>query len=136
TFNTRLMEAGVLQEIRMTLMGHSQGSRVHAIYTHIELPAKREAIRKLEQWVEDQQKQLKAEKEKSNASSQTERSESTPGEPAASGQAGPQTVEEEIAGRGGSRTSRKAQVRDRRDGRGAQRQASPASEVRRGPQAV
>ncbi len=51
TFNTRLMEAGVLQEIRMALMGHSSGSKVHATYTHIELPAKREAIRKLEQWV-------------------------------------------------------------------------------------
>ena len=52
TFNTRLMEAGVLQEIRMALMGHSAGSKVHATYTHIELPAKREAIRKLEQWVD------------------------------------------------------------------------------------
>jgi integrase len=58
TFNTRLMEAGVLQEIRMALMGHSAGSRVHATYTHIELPAKREAIRKLEAWVNQQQQQL------------------------------------------------------------------------------
>ena len=55
TFNTRLMEAGVLQEIRMALMGHSSGSKVHAMYTHIELPAKREAIRKLEAWVNQQQ---------------------------------------------------------------------------------
>jgi integrase len=55
SFNTRLMEAGVLQEIRMALMGHSPGSKVHATYTHIELPAKREAIRKLEQWVNRQQ---------------------------------------------------------------------------------
>ena len=46
TFNTRLMEAGVLQEVRMALMGHSPGSKVHATYTHIELPVKREAIRK------------------------------------------------------------------------------------------
>lgn len=38
TFNTRLMEAGVMQEIRMALMGHSTGSKVHATYTHIELP--------------------------------------------------------------------------------------------------
>ena len=53
------MEAGVLQEIRMTLMGHSPGARVHALYTHIELPAKREAIRKLEQWVNDQRNQPK-----------------------------------------------------------------------------
>ncbi len=51
TFNTRLMEAGVLQEVRMTLMGHSPGNRVHSIYTHIELPLKRNAIRKLEEWV-------------------------------------------------------------------------------------
>ena len=55
TFNTRLMEAGVLQEIRMALMGHSSGARVHSIYTHIELPVKREAIVKLQQWVEKQQ---------------------------------------------------------------------------------
>jgi integrase len=59
TFNTRLMEAGVMQEVRMALMGHSTGSRVHSTYTHIELPVKREAIRKLEQWVQDQQQQLK-----------------------------------------------------------------------------
>ncbi len=59
TFNTRLMEAGVLQEIRMALMGHSTGGKVHSAYTHIELPAKREAIRKLEQWVKEQQQQIK-----------------------------------------------------------------------------
>ena len=51
TFNTRLMEAGVMREVRMSLMGHSSGSRVHSIYTHIELPVKREAIRKLEAWI-------------------------------------------------------------------------------------
>ncbi|MGH9611786.1 MAG: tyrosine-type recombinase/integrase [Bryobacteraceae bacterium] len=50
TFNTRLMEAQVLQEVRMALMGHSAGSTVHATYTHIELPVKREAIAKLEAW--------------------------------------------------------------------------------------
>jgi integrase len=58
TFNTRLLEAGVMQEVRMALMGHSNRERVHSIYTHVELPAKREAIAKLEQWVQDQ-KQLK-----------------------------------------------------------------------------
>lgn len=52
TFNTRLMEAGVQQEIRKALMGHSSGREVNAIYTHVEMPAKREAIRKLEAWVE------------------------------------------------------------------------------------
>lgn len=54
TFNTRLMEAGVLQEVRMALMGHSAGSKVHATYTHIELPVKREAIAKLERWLAQQ----------------------------------------------------------------------------------
>jgi integrase len=58
TFNTRLMEAGVMQEIRKALMGHSSGEEVNSIYTHVELPAKREAIRKLERWVRDQQSQL------------------------------------------------------------------------------
>ena len=51
TFNTRLMEAGVMQEVRKALMGHSSGEDVNSIYTHIELPAKREAIRKLEAWL-------------------------------------------------------------------------------------
>lgn len=55
TFNTRLMEAGVMQEIRKALMGHSSGEDVNSTYTHIELPAKREAIRKLEVWVKAQQ---------------------------------------------------------------------------------
>jgi len=54
TFNTRLMEAGVIQEVRMALMGHSSGHKVHATYTHIELPVKREAIAKLERWVKSQ----------------------------------------------------------------------------------
>jgi integrase len=58
TFNTRLMESGVLQEIRMALMGHSSGgSKVHATYTHIELPAKRKAIAQLEAWVNAQHQQ-------------------------------------------------------------------------------
>jgi integrase len=51
TFNTRLMEAGVLQEVRMALMGHSSGSKIQATYTHIELPTKRKAIAQLETWV-------------------------------------------------------------------------------------
>lgn len=54
TFNTRLMEAGVMQEVRMALMGHSSGQGVNSVYTHIELPAKRTAIRKLEAWLETQ----------------------------------------------------------------------------------
>jgi len=51
TFNTRLMEAGVLQEIRKALMGHSSGEDINSLYTHIELPTKRQAIAKLEEWV-------------------------------------------------------------------------------------
>lgn len=54
TFNTRLMEAGVMQEVRKALMGHSSGEDVNSIYTHVELPVKREAIRKLEAWVATQ----------------------------------------------------------------------------------
>ncbi len=54
TFNTRLMEAGVMQEVRKALMGHSSGEDVHATYTHVELPAKRTAIRKLETWLSSQ----------------------------------------------------------------------------------
>ncbi len=94
TFNTRLMEAGVLQEIRMALMGHSPGSKVHATYTHIELPAKREAIRKLEEWVNQQLEQLKQEKE--HARTETG-SQSTGPESGAPETRGPQTVEEEDA---------------------------------------
>jgi integrase len=57
SFNTRLLEAGVMQEVRMALMGHSTGGKVHSTYTHVELPIKREAIAKLEAWV-NHQKQL------------------------------------------------------------------------------
>jgi len=59
TFNTRLMEAGVMQEVRMALMGHSPGNKVHSTYTHVELPIKREAIRKLEAWVAMQMQNTK-----------------------------------------------------------------------------
>lgn len=55
-FNTRLLEAGVQQEIRKALMGHSSGEDVNSIYTHIELPAKREAIQKLERWAAAERK--------------------------------------------------------------------------------
>lgn len=56
TFNTRLMEAGVVREVRMALMGHSLGDDPQATYTHVELPVKREAIRKLERWRAEQLK--------------------------------------------------------------------------------
>ncbi len=125
TFNTRLMEAGVLQEIRMALMGHSAGSKVHATYTHIELPAKRDAIRKLERWVEDQRSQPK---EAIDAITETERSES--GHSADSQDGCPEAVEEEVSRRSGPRTSRKAKGRDRRNGRGAESEAQAAAEIR------
>jgi integrase len=129
TFNTRLMEAGVMQEIRMALMGHSTGGKTHSTYTHIELPAKREAIRKLEQWVTEQQQQLK--KENHYASTETERSESGSG-----GEAGTQTVEEEDSRRNRLGPSRQAESRDRGDGGGSEGKTAAASEVRRSAQIV
>ena len=51
-----MMLAGVLQEVRREIIGHSsQRSRdVNDRYVQIELPEKREAIRKLEVWLEGQ----------------------------------------------------------------------------------
>jgi len=129
TFNTRLMEAGVMQEVRMALMGHSTGSRVHATYTHIELPVKREAIRKLEAWKIHQQQLLpeqnndQQKKEMTDARTETDRSESGPAAPVGGEVRSAQAVEEEIPRRSGPGTSRQAQGRDRRDGRGNQSQA-------------
>jgi len=63
TANTRMMLAGVLQEVRREILGHtSQRSRdVNDRYTQIELPEKREAIRKLEAWLEGQELLLQRE---------------------------------------------------------------------------
>jgi len=60
TANTRMMLAGVLQEVRREIIGHaSQRSRdVNDRYTQIELPEKREAILKLETWLERQMQSL------------------------------------------------------------------------------
>lgn len=58
TFNSRLVEVGVLREVRMALMGHSTGEDVHSIYTHVELPLKREAIQRLEAWFGKQLEEL------------------------------------------------------------------------------
>jgi hypothetical protein len=46
TFNTRLLELSVPREVRMALLGHTFGD-THESYEHVELPMKREAIRKL-----------------------------------------------------------------------------------------
>ncbi len=89
TFNTRLMEAGVIQDVRMALMGHTAGSRVHSIYTHVELPVKRDAIAKLEQWVQQQRQGGR------NASQ-------TADAPSIESVQGPQAVEKENPGRSGA----------------------------------
>ena len=56
TANTRLTLAGVLQEVRRELMGHTLGKSrdVNDRYTNIQLPEKRDAIRKLEVWYDAQ----------------------------------------------------------------------------------
>ena len=114
TFNTRLMEAGVMQEVRMALMGHSSGSRVHSTYTHIELPVKREAIKKPEKWKIHEENLLKEQQtdqkqENTHASTETERSESGPTSSGSSAagrrKARTQSVEKEDARRGGLGTS-------------------------------
>lgn len=53
TFNTRLLELGITREVRMALLGHTFGD-THESYEHVELPLKREAIRKLDAWLKDQ----------------------------------------------------------------------------------
>jgi integrase len=58
TFNTRLMEAGVSQDIRKALMGHSDGD-INATYTHVELPMKRQAIQLLDAWWAKQRQTLR-----------------------------------------------------------------------------
>ena len=50
TFNSRLVEAGVIADVRKELMGHSHGGDVHSLYTHVELPLLRDAIARLEAW--------------------------------------------------------------------------------------
>lgn len=61
TFNTRLMEAGVLQEIRKALMGHSSGEQVNDLYTHVDVLQKRQAIQKLQDWTKAQLAEAKRE---------------------------------------------------------------------------
>jgi integrase len=79
TFNTRLMEAGVIQDVRMALMGHSQGTArtTNDLYTHIELPIMREAVQKLEAWCAKQARQPS--KEDENTTDDRSANESYPG---------------------------------------------------------
>jgi len=62
TANTRMTLAGVLQEVRREILGHTlrRSRDVNDGYTHIELPEKRDAIRKLEAWLKDQELLLEA----------------------------------------------------------------------------
>ena len=68
---TRLMEAGVIADIRMSLLGHSGGHRTHSIYTHVEVGAKRAAIAQLEAWLTKQQQLLGGNKENDDAKPQS-----------------------------------------------------------------
>ena len=52
TFNSRLLEVGVIKDVRKELMGHSRNEDTNDLYSHIELPLLREAIRKIEEWRE------------------------------------------------------------------------------------
>jgi len=110
THNTRLMEAGVMQEVRMALMGHQNRDKVHATYTHVELPVKRLAIAKLEEWVENQIQNLGGH----NDCSQEEGNNTNHVGTAGSLNPGPvkETMEEENTGTNYPRSSRQAQGGD------------------------
>ena len=60
TFNSRLIEAGVIKDVRMELMGHSRNEDTNDLYSQIELPLLREAIAKLEAWAETHRKAVAA----------------------------------------------------------------------------
>jgi integrase len=68
TANTRMMLAGVMQEVRREILGHtsSRSRDVNDRYTQIELPEKRAAIAKLELWLDAQAKLLDAEEQNTN----------------------------------------------------------------------
>jgi integrase len=106
THNTRLMEAGVMQEVRMALMGHQNRDKVHATYTHVELPVKRLAIAKLEKWVENQIQNLGGR----NDLSQKERSSTRQDDDTGSLNRGAveETVEKEDTGPNPARSKRQA----------------------------
>lgn len=58
TFNSRLIEAGIIKDVRMELMGHSRNEDTNDLYSQIELPLLREAIAKLESWADSHRKAL------------------------------------------------------------------------------
>lgn len=61
TFNSRLIEAGVIKDVRKELMGHSRNEDTNDLDSHIELPLLREAITKLESWRNKQLQLLRTE---------------------------------------------------------------------------
>ncbi|HEV2992665.1 MAG TPA: integrase [Candidatus Angelobacter sp.] len=63
TFNSRLLEAGIIKDVRKELMGHSRNEDTNDLYSHIELPLLREAIRKLEEWREAEIQKLSKEED-------------------------------------------------------------------------
>ena len=125
TFNTRLMEAGVIQDVRMALMGHSGGSRVHSTYTHVEFPVKREAIARLQKWVGKQRKEPQGGSE--NASTESARpnagQDDNTGRPSGDRT---ETMEKKDTGGSGARAGRKAQGGNRR-GRGGPEEQAPSA---------
>lgn len=76
TFNTRLLELGIIADVRKGLMGHSLGDDAHAMYSHVELPAKRKAIEALNKWIWEQ---MESSKENNDAETTNEPSVHTDG---------------------------------------------------------
>lgn len=74
TFNSRLIEAGVIKDVRKELMGHSRNEDTNDLYSHIELPLLREAIRKLEEWHKTELQKIPKEEDGPNPETTTDRS--------------------------------------------------------------
>ena len=74
TFNSRLIEAGVIKDVRKELMGHSRNEDTNDLYSHIELPLLRDAIKKLEEWRDGELQKLAKEVDGPNPSETTDRS--------------------------------------------------------------
>lgn len=132
TFNTRQLEAGVLQEVRKALMGHVSGGGINAQYTHIELPLKREAIAKLECWHAAQTKTQADNSRRNDDDRSTIRFGENRPDPIPDGR--PQALEEEDAGRSRHGSGEEAARTDRGAGGRAQGSTPPTAEVRGGPE--
>lgn len=78
SFNSRLIEAGVIKDVRKELMGHSRNEDTNDLYSHIELPILREAIEKLELWVENHTKKEEMSANKSSQGAQSQWREDEP----------------------------------------------------------